>query len=146
MGKYIFLSFKFVQVYPNFLGQVSTFNVMRLSGAEMMGCQIIHIMQHFKNLRPVGEDDKLQRRAGVDVLAHLGSETEFGSVQSPVMQFYVSILLIPYLSTTILPIPISQQQLAINILFSNFQQHHGKRQTVFIDDTEFLQTMGLQSF
>lgn len=116
----IFLSFKFVQAYPDFLGKVSTFNVMRPSWAEMMGCQIIHIMQHFKNLRPVGADDKLQRRAGVDVLAHLGSETEFGSVQIPVMQVYVSILLIPYLSTAILPIPISQQQLSIKILFCLF--------------------------
>lgn len=144
MGKYIFLAFKFVQVYSDFLGKVSTFNVMRLSGAEMMGCQIIHIMRHFKNLRPVGADDKLQRRAGVDVLAHLGSETEFGSVQSPVMQFYVSILLIPYLSTTILPIPISQQQLAINILFSNFQQHHGKRQPLLM--IQSFCKPGLQSF
>lgn len=98
-----------MQVYHDFLGKVLTFNVMRLTVADMMGCQIIHIMQHFKNLRPVGADDKLQRRAGVDVLAHLESETEFGSVHSPVMQVYVSILLIPYLSTTILPIPISQQ-------------------------------------
>lgn len=144
MGKYIFLAFKFVQVYSDFLGKVSTFNVMRLSGAEMMGCQIIHIMRHFKNLRPVGADDKLQRRAGVDTLAHLGSETQYGSVQSPVMQFYVSILLIPYLSTTILPIPISQQQLAINILFSNFQQHHGKRQPLLM--IQSFCKPGLQSF
>lgn len=98
-----------VQVYSGFLGKVSTFNVMRPSRAEMMGCQIIHIMRHFKNLRPVGADDKLQGRAGVDVLAHLGSDTECGSVQRPVTQGYVSILLISYLSTTILPIPISQQ-------------------------------------
>jgi len=98
-----------MQVYHDFLGKVSTFNVMCLTVADMMGCQIIYSMQHFKNLRPVCVGDKLQRRLGVDVLAHLGSETEFGSVHSPIMQVYVSMLLIPYLSTTTLPIPISQQ-------------------------------------
>jgi len=38
--------------------------LMRLSGAEMTGCQIIHIMRHFKNLRPVSADDKFQKGRG----------------------------------------------------------------------------------
>ncbi len=64
VGKYIFLSLRLCKSILIVWATFQHLMLMRLSGAEMTGCQIIHIMRHFKNLRPVVQMTNFRKGGG----------------------------------------------------------------------------------